>query len=71
MRAGADLGLLAVAGVAYWQLDRQTSGAVTGDTSGTLGIDPLLVAAPALALSSLAFGLWYAAAAWSLAPYPF
>ena len=28
-------------------------------------------AAPALALSSLAFGLWYAAAAWSLAPYPF
>jgi hypothetical protein len=50
VRAGADLGLLAVAGVAYWQLDRQTSGAVTGDTSGTLGIDPLLVAAPALAL---------------------
>jgi high-affinity nickel permease len=28
-------------------------------------------AAPALAVSSLAFGLWYAAAAWSLAPYPF
>jgi high-affinity nickel permease len=28
-------------------------------------------AAPALALSSLAFGVWYAAAAWSLAPYPF
>ena len=50
VRAGADLGLLAVAGVAYWQLDRQTSGAVTDDASGTLGIDPLLVAAPALAL---------------------
>ncbi|MFE7171487.1 FtsX-like permease family protein [Streptomyces sp. NPDC057616] len=50
VRAGADLGLLAVAAVAYWQLGRQTSGAVTGDTSGTLGIDPLLVAAPALAL---------------------
>ncbi|MBK3642862.1 ABC transporter permease [Streptomyces sp. MBT33] len=50
VRAGADLGLLAVAGVAYWQLGRQTSGAVSGDRSGTLGIDPLLVAAPALAL---------------------
>ncbi|WP_406445325.1 ABC transporter permease [Streptomyces sp. NBC_01613] len=50
VRAGADLGLLAVAGVAYWQLGRHTSGAVTDDRSGTLGIDPLLVAAPALAL---------------------
>jgi high-affinity nickel permease len=28
-------------------------------------------AAPALGAASLAFGLWYAAAAWSLAPYPF
>jgi High-affinity nickel-transport protein len=27
--------------------------------------------APALALSSFVFGLWYASAAWSLAPYPF
>ena len=26
--------------------------------------------APALGLASLAFGVWYAAAAWSLAPYP-
>jgi high-affinity nickel permease len=26
---------------------------------------------PALGAASLAFGLWYAAAAWSLAPYPF
>ncbi|WP_327428810.1 ABC transporter permease [Streptomyces sp. NBC_01236] len=50
VRAGADVGLLVIAGVAYWQLDRQTSGAVTGDRSGTLGIDPLLVSAPALAL---------------------
>ncbi|MYR40572.1 ABC transporter permease, partial [Streptomyces sp. SID5910] len=49
LRAGADVGLLVVAGVAYWQLSRQTSGAVTGD-GGALGIDPLLVAAPALAL---------------------
>ncbi|MGY6018257.1 ABC transporter permease [Streptomyces spinosirectus] len=62
VRAGADLGLLAVAAVAYWQLGRHTSGAVTGNIPhsrlrpsggtpiGTLGIDPLLVAAPALAL---------------------
>ena len=28
-------------------------------------------AAPAFGLASLAFGLWYAAAAWSLMPYPF
>ncbi|KOG29115.1 FtsX-like permease family protein [Streptomyces resistomycificus] len=49
IRAGADLGLLAVAAVAYWQLDRQTSGA-TGDDTRALGVDPLLVAAPALAL---------------------
>ncbi|UFR04424.1 ABC transporter permease [Streptomyces sp. Go40/10] len=50
LRTGADLGLLAVAGVAYWQLGRQDSGGVSTDRSGTLGIDPLLVAAPALAL---------------------
>lgn len=54
VRAGADIALLAIAGVAYWQLDRQTggsgSGALSGDRSGSLGIDPLLVAAPALAL---------------------
>ncbi|MBD0747375.1 FtsX-like permease family protein [Streptomyces sp. CBMA152] len=52
VRAGADIGLLVIAGVAYWQLDRQTSGtgALSGDSKGNLGIDPLLVAAPALAL---------------------
>lgn len=52
LRAGADVGLLAVAGVAYWQLDRQTSGsgALSGDRGGSIGIDPLLVVAPALAL---------------------
>ncbi|MFJ3706987.1 FtsX-like permease family protein [Streptomyces sp. NBC_01267] len=52
VRAGADIALLVVAGVAYWQLDRQTSGsgALGGDRQGKLGIDPLLVAAPALAL---------------------
>ncbi|MFE5028094.1 FtsX-like permease family protein [Streptomyces sp. NPDC056656] len=52
LRAGADVGLLVIAAVAYWQLDRQTSGsgALSSNTSGTLGIDPLLVTAPALAL---------------------
>jgi hypothetical protein len=54
VRAGADVGLLAVAAVAYWQLDRQTGsaggGAISGDREGDLGIDPLLVVAPALAL---------------------
>ncbi|MET9622188.1 FtsX-like permease family protein [Streptomyces sp. NPDC006464] len=55
VRAGADIGLLVVAAVAYWQLDRQTgtgggSGALSGDREGDLGIDPLLVTAPALAL---------------------
>jgi hypothetical protein len=60
VRAGADVGLLVVAAVAYWQLDRQTGaapdaadagvGALSGDRGGSLGIDPLLVAAPALAL---------------------
>ncbi|MEU8886595.1 ABC transporter permease [Streptomyces sp. NPDC048442] len=52
MKAGADLALLLIAVVAYWQLDRQTSGTgpLTGDRNGELGVDPLLVAAPALAL---------------------
>ncbi|MFJ3753283.1 FtsX-like permease family protein [Streptomyces rubiginosohelvolus] len=51
VRAGADLGLLLIAGVAYWQLDRQAGGgALTGDRAGNLGIDPLLITAPALAL---------------------
>ncbi|MGP4088369.1 ABC transporter permease, partial [Streptomyces sp. KR55] len=50
VRAGADVGLLVVAGVAYWQLDRHTSGAVSGTSADSLGIDPLLVSAPALAL---------------------
>ncbi|MEU1405549.1 FtsX-like permease family protein [Streptomyces sp. NPDC005728] len=50
LRAGADLGLLAVAAVAYWQLGQQASGGVAADRSGALGVDPLLVAAPALAL---------------------
>ncbi|MFD5652860.1 FtsX-like permease family protein, partial [Streptomyces sp. NPDC127039] len=52
LRAGADVGLLVIAGIAYWQLDQQTSAAGTGDTDapGTLGVDPLFVATPTLAL---------------------
>ncbi|MFI6860811.1 ABC transporter permease [Streptomyces sp. NPDC050421] len=54
VRAGADIALLVIAAVAYWQLDRQTEGSggggLSGDREGELGIDPLLVAAPALAL---------------------
>ncbi|CAL9320271.1 FtsX-like permease family protein [Streptomyces sp. SudanB52_2052] len=54
VRAGADVGLLLIAGVAYWQLERQTDatggGVLSRDRAGELGIDPLLVAAPALAL---------------------
>ncbi|MFT2017076.1 FtsX-like permease family protein [Streptomyces sp. 796.1] len=52
LRAGADVGLLVIAGVAYWQLDQQAgdgSGVLSGD-GGALGVDPVLVAAPALAL---------------------
>ncbi|KPC85511.1 peptide ABC transporter permease [Streptomyces sp. NRRL WC-3753] len=52
LRAGADVGLLVLAGTAYWQLDRQTSAAGTDDADGTgaLGVDPLFVATPTLAL---------------------
>lgn len=54
VRAGADAGLLLIAGVAYWQLARQTDatggGVLSRDRAGELDIDPLLVAAPALAL---------------------
>ncbi|MFI5261334.1 MAG: FtsX-like permease family protein [Candidatus Limnocylindrales bacterium] len=48
-RLGLDVALVAVAIVAIWQL--QTYGAtLTRDLQGSLGIDPLLVAAPALGL---------------------
>ncbi|MFD8347453.1 FtsX-like permease family protein [Streptomyces coelicoflavus] len=52
LRAGADVGLLVLAGIAYWQLDRQTSAAGTDDADGTgaLGVDPLFVVTPTLAL---------------------
>lgn len=46
---------------------------VTTGFGATLGAHGGVVtaAAPALGVASLAFGLWYAAAAWSLMPYPF
>ncbi|MFD6243945.1 FtsX-like permease family protein [Streptomyces roseolus] len=45
VRAGADLGLLLIAGIALWQLHRTPEAAADG-----AGIDPVLIAAPALAL---------------------
>ncbi|WP_405803640.1 FtsX-like permease family protein [Streptomyces sp. NBC_01187] len=57
LRGGADLALVALAVVAYWQLERRSagtgvlsSGQKPGSSGGTLGIDPVLVAAPALGL---------------------
>lgn len=52
LQAGADIGLLVIAAVAYWQLQRRASGGgvLSSDASGDLGIDPVLVAAPALCL---------------------
>ncbi|MFJ5075936.1 FtsX-like permease family protein [Streptomyces sp. NPDC088553] len=52
VRAGADLGLLAIAAVAYWQLQRPAAagGTLGADGDGGGSIDPVLVAAPALAL---------------------
>ncbi|MGA4940698.1 FtsX-like permease family protein [Streptomyces cinereoruber] len=51
VRAGADLGLLAVAAVAYWQLQRPgAAGGTLGADGGGGSVDPVLVAAPALAL---------------------
>jgi FtsX-like permease family protein len=48
-RAGIDLILVAVALIAYWQL-RRYGGPVVEGVQGRLGIDPLLIAAPALGL---------------------
>jgi FtsX-like permease family len=48
-RAGLDLVLVALAALAYWQL-RRYEGPLVESVRGRLGIDPLLVAAPALGL---------------------
>ncbi|MFJ8441810.1 FtsX-like permease family protein [Kitasatospora griseola] len=50
-RSGADLTLLVLAVIAYQQLDARTGG-LSADASGQLGIDPVLVAAPTLALGA-------------------
>jgi hypothetical protein len=48
-RTGIDLALLVVAVLGLWQL-RRLGGPVQDDAAGRAGIDPLLVAAPALGL---------------------
>jgi hypothetical protein len=48
-RAGLDLVLVVLALIAYWQL-RHYGGPVVESVQGRLGIDPLLIAAPALGL---------------------
>jgi hypothetical protein len=49
--------------------------AVTAGLGIALSARPVAVVSislvPALGVASFGFGLWYAAAAWSLAPYPF
>jgi hypothetical protein len=49
-RAGADLGLIALAVLAGWQL-RRYSAVSTGSTGAPASIDPVLALAPALALA--------------------
>ena len=48
-RLGIDLALIAVAAIALWQL-RLYGAPLTRDARGALGIDPLLIAAPAIGL---------------------
>ena len=48
-RAGGDVVLAGLAGLAYWQLTRYGSTVVT-DASGRLAVDPLLVLAPTVLL---------------------
>ncbi|WP_369198935.1 FtsX-like permease family protein [Streptomyces djakartensis] len=54
LRTGADVALVAVAGVAYWQVERRATRSSTdaaGDGFGpNSGVDLLLIATPALAL---------------------
>ncbi|HEU5058109.1 MAG TPA: FtsX-like permease family protein, partial [Kofleriaceae bacterium] len=48
-RAGLDVALLVIAGVGIWQL-RAFGAPLTGAVRGQIGVDPLLVAAPAIGL---------------------
>ncbi|MFE7562210.1 FtsX-like permease family protein [Kitasatospora sp. NPDC057500] len=50
-RSGADLALLALAVLAYQQLS-QYSGGLSPDANGRLGLDPVLIATPTLALGA-------------------
>ncbi len=51
LTSGADIALILLAAGAAWQLARYASSVSSGLT-GTIGIDPILVAAPVLALSA-------------------
>ncbi|MFB7663312.1 FtsX-like permease family protein [Kitasatospora sp. NPDC056138] len=51
-RSGGDLALLGLAAVAYQQLAHYAGGGLSADQAGRLGIDPLLVVAPTLALAA-------------------
>ncbi len=48
-RAGLDLALLGVAAIGFWQL-RHYGAPITASVQGQLGLDPFLVAAPAVGL---------------------
>jgi hypothetical protein len=48
-RLGLDIALVLVAGIGLWQL-RSYGAPITASVRGTLGLDPLLVAAPAIGL---------------------
>jgi hypothetical protein len=66
--AVAALILLALFTAVSMALVTSGFGAVIG--RGVRG-NAAVAAVPVFGTLSLAFGLWYAAAAWSLAPYPF
>jgi ABC-type nickel/cobalt efflux system permease component RcnA len=74
--ASVESTVLAVASLALLAVFTAISMAILSTGFGvTLVSRPVRMAfnglAPALGVASLAFGVWYAGAAWSLAPYPF
>jgi hypothetical protein len=62
--AVASLGLLALFTAVSMTI-------VTTGLGAGLAVRRIATATPAIGLASLVFGFWYAAAAWSLMPYPF
>jgi high-affinity nickel permease len=67
---------LAVASLVVLALFTAVSMTMVTTGFGTVLVQPrvrggLVVVAPTLGVVSLAFGVWYALAAWALAPYPF